>query len=81
MSRLLLCGLMAGGILYSSAPVRADDAEDKAVAFVKKLGGTITRDDKQTGKPVTTLNLNGTGVTDAGLKELAALNNLTSQGI
>ena len=78
MSRLMLCGLMSGAILCSSAPVRADDAEDKAVAFVKKLGGEVTRDEKAPGKPVTSLRLRFTQVTDAGLKELSALKNLTN---
>jgi predicted DNA-binding protein (UPF0251 family) len=31
---------------------RAEDAEDKAVALVEKLGGTVTRDAKRPGKPV-----------------------------
>ena len=44
MSRLLLCGVAAW--VLAAAPVRADDAEDKAVAFVEKLGGTVTRDQK-----------------------------------
>ncbi len=78
MSRSMLCGLMAGVILYSSAPVQADDVEDKAVAFVEKLRGTVTRDDKATGKPVVTVSLGYTKVTDAGLKELAPLKNLTT---
>ena len=77
MSRLMLCGLMAGVILCSSAPVRADDAEDKAVAFVEKLRGQVTRDEKAPGKPVIKVNLFGSEVTDAGLKELAPLKNLT----
>src|SRR5262249_49380892 len=40
----LLCGLVSGLVL-SAAPARADEAEDRAVEFVKKLGGKITRDD------------------------------------
>lgn len=52
---------------------RADDAEDKAVAFVRKMGGNITRDDKAPGKPVVRVDLDGTKVTDAGLKELKPL--------
>jgi hypothetical protein len=52
-------------------------AEDKAVQFVEKLGGRVTRDNKASGKPVVAVNLGGTKVTDAGLKELAPLKNLT----
>jgi internalin A len=78
MSRLMLCGLMAGVIVFSSAPVRADDAEDTAVAFVEKLGGNILRDEKAPGKPVVWVLMAGTKMTDAGLKELAPLKNLTT---
>jgi hypothetical protein len=60
--------------LGSSA--RADDAEDKAVAFVEKLGGKVTRDEKLPGKPVTGVNLGLSKVTDLGLKEVVALKNL-----
>src|SRR5829696_8166995 len=56
---------------------RADDAEDKVVAFVTKLGGTVDRDETAPGKPINRVDLSGTKVTDAGLKELAPLKNLT----
>ena len=62
----------------SCSALRADDAEDKAVAFVEKLGGKVTRDEKAPGKPVITVDLSVTQVTDAGLKELAPLQNLTA---
>ena len=76
MSRLLLCGVVACMLFSSPTPVWAD-AEDRAVAFVKKVDGEVTRDDKTPGKPVHAVSLCGTGVTDAGLKELAPLKNLT----
>ncbi len=57
---------------------RADEGEDRAVAFVQKLGGTVIRDEKTPGKPVVTVKLSDTDVTDAGLKELAPLKNLTT---
>src|SRR5207249_701618 len=57
---------------------QADDAEAKAVEAITKLGGTVTRDDKLPGKPVIAVNLYGTKVTDAGLKELKHLKQLTS---
>jgi hypothetical protein len=44
MSRLMLCGIVSWLILGSVAPIRADDAEDKAVAFVEKLGGKVKVD-------------------------------------
>lgn len=76
MFRSLTFTLTLSGLCLCSS-LRADDAEDKAVAFVAKLGGKVTRDEKAPGKPVTTLNLSLGGVTDADLKELATLKNLT----
>ena len=64
-------------VSLSGSAAWADEAEDKAVAFVTKLYGTVTRDDKAPGKPVVTVNLGGRQVTDAGLKELAPLKGLT----
>ena len=59
-----------------SGAARADEAS--AVKAVEKLGGKITRDDKLPGKPVIGVDLYGAQVTDAGLKELKDLNQLTS---
>ena len=70
MSRLMQCGFLSWVILCSSVPVWADEAEDKAVAFVKKLGGSVGRDENAPGKPVIGMQVHGTQVTDAGLKEL-----------
>jgi uncharacterized protein (TIGR03067 family) len=55
---------------------RADEAD--AVKLVEKLGGKITRDDKQPGKPVVEVNLSLKNVTDADLKALKELKQLTS---
>jgi internalin A len=58
---------------------QADDAEAKAALAITKLGGKVTRDDKLPGKPVIAVILAGTTkVTDAGLKELKELKQLTS---
>ena len=57
MSRLMLCGVVSWLGLIPSAPLYADDAEDKAVAFVEKLGGKVTRDEKLPGKPVIRVHL------------------------
>ena len=78
MSRFMLCGVVSWLILASPAAGRADDAEDKAVEFVKGLKGEVTRDEKLPGKPVVGVKLNFMQVTDAGLKELAPLTNLTT---
>ena len=58
--------------------LRADDAEDKAVAFVEELGGEVTRAEKTPGRPVITVSLWQTQRTDAELKALAPVKNLTS---
>jgi internalin A len=58
---------------------RADDAEDKAVAFVKRLGGTVTRDENAPGKPDTEVTfIYWSTVTEAGLKKLTPLKKLTT---
>ena len=66
------------GLGLASASVLADDAEDKAVEAITKLGGKVTRDDKLPGKPVIGVDLTYNKVTDAGLKELKHLKQLTS---
>ena len=38
MLRVMQCGRMASVILCSSVSARPDEAKDKAVAFVEKLG-------------------------------------------
>jgi len=61
-------------ILFGAA--RADEAD--AVKVVEKLGGKITRDDKQPGKPVVEVNLSVKKVTDADLKQLKEVKQLAS---
>ena len=58
-------------LLLAAAPLLADEAEDKAVATVAKLGGKVTRDEKADGKPVIAVDLLNPNVTDADLQELA----------
>src|SRR5215475_10522525 len=62
------------GLLVLALTDRADEAA--AVKMIEKLGGTVTRDDKRPGKPVVVVDLRGTKITDAGLKELKELKNL-----
>lgn len=78
MSRWMLCGLMSWVTMCSSVPARADDGEDKAVKFLEKLNGKVTRDEEVLDKPVIGLVLYNTQVTDAGLKVLARFTNLTA---
>src|SRR5262245_32041096 len=64
------------GLLALVVTGRADEAA--AVKAIEKLGGKVTRDDKLPGKPVVAVDLGGTTVTDAGLKELKELKTLQS---
>ena len=77
MRTILIGAVMLLACLYGAA--RADEAS--AVKAVEKLGGKVTRDDKLPGKPVIGVDLDGlvgTKVTDADLKELKDLKQLTS---
>ena len=77
MRTMLVGAVMLLACLFGAA--RADEAS--AVKAVEKLGGKVTRDDKLPGKPVIGVNLGGLvpgKVTDAGLKELADLKQLTT---
>jgi len=60
--------------------LRAGQAEDKAVRTVEKVGGTVTRGKMIVGdyavEVVTCADLSASRVTDAELKELAALTSL-----
>ncbi len=58
-----------------SGSARADEAS--AVKAVENLGGKVYRDDKLPGKPVIGVHLHEVFVTDAALKELADLKQLT----
>ena len=58
-----------------SGAARADEAS--AAKAVENLGGKVYRDDKLPGKPVIGVHLHEIGVTDAALKELADLKQLT----
>ena len=79
MFRALTFALALSALCQYSA-LRADDAEDKAIEFVKKIHGKVTRNEQVPGKPVLTIDLRAK-VTDAGLKELAPLQNLVSLDI
>lgn len=70
MTRFMAIALAVSGLCLGSS-ARADEAEDKTIAYVKRLGGAFTLDDKAPGKPVVAVSLAYKPVTDAGLKELA----------
>jgi Leucine-rich repeat (LRR) protein len=65
LSALLIVGLVWAG-----------EAEEKVIAAITKLQGQISRDEDKAGQPVVYVKLQGTKVTDAGLKDLAALKQL-----
>lgn len=56
--------------------LRADETEDNVVRAIAKLGGSVSRDEKTEAKPVIAVDFVGTKVTDAGLRDLAALKSL-----
>ncbi|QJW99628.1 hypothetical protein [Frigoriglobus tundricola] len=61
-------------ILISAIEVRAD--EEKAVAVVKKWGGTVTREGNKPQGPVVEVRLLDSKIPDSELKELAAFKKL-----
>jgi hypothetical protein len=65
-------------VLASGSLLTADQAEDKAVALIQKLGGKIERDDKRAGSPVVTIDLKSQKIKDADLACLADLREVTS---
>src|SRR5688500_4370405 len=77
MSRLMLLAVASWLGLASPGPVRADDAEDRAVKFVEKLRGNINPDEAGPNKRGVAVTLSASLITDAGLKDLAPFRNLT----
>src|SRR4051812_43825440 len=67
------------GLLLLAVAGQAD--ESAAVKAVEKLGGKVTVDETQPGKPVVKVSLRGTKVTDAGLKDLKELTSLQELNI
>jgi internalin A len=69
-------------LLSLTCATHADEAEDKAIKFVKELGGKIQNDDDApiTG-PVIEVDLEGRQLTDAGLKKLVVFKQLRSLNI
>jgi hypothetical protein len=69
-----LLGLALASCL-SPLPARAgnpDEAENQAIAALKKVGGHISRDENQAGKPVVYIFLSGDRVQDDVLRHLRA---------
>src|SRR5262249_17962728 len=55
--------------------MRADEAA--AVAWVEKVGGSVTRDDKLPGRPVIAVALHGSILYDTGVEERAPYRHVT----
>jgi Leucine Rich repeat len=68
--------LLAACLLLAAVPLYANDADAAAAKAVEKRGGTVTRDDVDPTHPIVAVNLTAVPVTDAGLKDFAALNAL-----
>src|SRR5262245_43689286 len=71
---LVLAGAaVLGWVLLFPVVPGAESTEDRAVKAVEQWHGRVTRDEQKEGKPVVGVDLAGTKVTDAGLKELKDL--------
>ena len=80
--KLLHVALFVGLLMVASHAaakdqiVKRSEAEKKAIAAIKKLGGEVTFAEKKPGKPVIGVDLYNTKVTDAGLVHLKGLSKL-----
>lgn len=77
MSRMFLFALGIVGVLTSASSSFADPAEDAAIKFVEKLGGSVHRDRKVKNGPVIGAVLGRTAITDKDIKGLAGLKSMT----
>ncbi len=68
--------LVASNAVAEDQIVKLSDAEKKAIAAIKKLGGIVTFAERNPGKPVIGVYLDCTKVTDAGLVHLKGMTNL-----
>src|SRR5262245_42652556 len=71
-------GMVGTGVLVGLLALAGTGRPDEATAVkaVEKVGGMVTRDDKQPGKPVVYVKLYDTKVTDERLKVLKELKSL-----
>jgi internalin A len=77
-----LLAVLTFGLLVSCVPlgwaVEPNDEQAKAVAEIQKLGGKVTMDEKNPDKPITSVYLAKSKVSDAGLERLERLTRLQS---
>jgi hypothetical protein len=76
--RAMIALLSCLSVTASGSLRAANEAEDKAVAAIQKLGGKVERDDKRAGSPVVTVDLMRDKIKDADLACLADLREVTS---
>ena len=75
---VLLAGFMAKApITVCAQGLVANSDEDEVALWVAIVGGSVDRDDKKPGKPITSVSLFfGSEITDDGLKEMRKLTHL-----
>jgi hypothetical protein len=71
---ILILALSLVPVFSWAAEPNTDQA--KAIAAIEKLGGKVTVDEKSPGKPVSSVDLEGTQIIDADLVHLKALTQL-----
>jgi len=72
--RILSCLLLTWSVIATDAQAQtAKESQATAVAAIRKLGGNVTFDEKSPGKPLVSVDLSSTKVTDAGLVHLKGL--------
>ena len=72
---MVACALTTSSIFCGLA-AEPQTEQDKAVVEFKELGGFVKVDEKDPSRPVISVRLQNTGVTDAGLKYLEGLTQL-----
>src|SRR5262249_4307137 len=79
MRRSPLRTLLFATLLVSSAQLLAQDRraeQEQALAELKRLRGQVKRDTNTSDKPVISVDLHGTRITDAGLEQLRSFNKI-----
>src|SRR4051794_3687855 len=77
MRQRLLVAFAAAFVPVWSSPARADEADDRAEAAVKKLDGSLVRNQTLPGKPLVSVMLSMSKCTDDDLKMLADLKSIS----
>jgi hypothetical protein len=73
MKYIALCFFLGVSLFLTgdgSAQQAKRDEKERAIAAIKKLGGTVTFDHRKPGKPVFRVDLDATKITDKDLKHL-----------